>query len=52
MSLFRQGWVTILVAWLTGHPLPSGRFQPEPWPAVSPLPHPHEVALNEVIHAA
>lgn len=52
VSLFRRGWVTILVAWLRGEPLPSGRFQPEPWPAVSPLPNPHETAVNEVLDAA
>lgn len=32
VSLFRQGWVAILVALLTGDPLPlPGAFHPEPW---------------------
>jgi DDE family transposase len=31
-SVFRQGWVSILVALLNHHRLPLGRFVPEPWP--------------------
>jgi DDE family transposase len=31
-SVFRQGWITILVALLNHHRLPLGRFVPEPWP--------------------
>jgi hypothetical protein len=52
VSLFRRGWVTILVAWLQGEPLPSGRFQPEPWPAVAPLADPAELAHQEGLQAA
>jgi hypothetical protein len=37
VSVFRQGWVTLLVALLRQEPLPPGRFLPEPWPAVPPL---------------
>jgi hypothetical protein len=36
VSVFRQGWITILVALLRQEPLPLGRFVPEPWPAVPP----------------
>src|SRR5260221_13227891 len=32
VSLFRQGWIAILVALLTHGRLPTGRFVPEPWP--------------------
>jgi hypothetical protein len=32
VSVFRQGWSTILVALLNHHRLPLGRFIPEPWP--------------------
>jgi hypothetical protein len=34
VSVFRQGWVALLVALLRQEPLPEGRFIPEPWPAV------------------
>jgi hypothetical protein len=34
VSVFRQGWVALLVALLRQEPLPQGRFVPEPWPAV------------------
>ncbi len=37
VSVFRQGWVTLLVALLRQGSLPEGRFVPEPWPAVPPL---------------
>ena len=37
VSVFRQGWVKLLVALLRQDPLPEGRFVPEPWPAVPPL---------------
>jgi hypothetical protein len=33
ISIFRQGWTTILVALLRQEPLPEGRLVPEPWPA-------------------
>lgn len=34
VSVFRQGWITILVALLNQQCLPRGRFVPEPWPQV------------------
>ena len=34
VSVFRQGWVALLVAMLRQEPWPQGRFVPEPWPAV------------------
>ena len=37
VSVFRQGWVELLVALLRHDPLPQGRFVPEPWPAVPAL---------------
>jgi hypothetical protein len=37
VSVFRQGWVALLVALLRQEPLPEGRFVPEPWPVVPPL---------------
>jgi hypothetical protein len=33
VSVCRQGWMRILVAWLNQAPLPSGCFIPAPWPA-------------------
>jgi hypothetical protein len=33
VSVFRQGWVALLVALLRQEPWPEGRFVPEPWPA-------------------
>jgi hypothetical protein len=32
VSVFRQGWMAILVALLPHRRLPTGRFVPEPWP--------------------
>jgi hypothetical protein len=37
VSVFRQGWVRLLVALLRQAPLPEGRLVPEPWPVVPPL---------------
>jgi hypothetical protein len=37
VSIFRRGWIMILVAWLEQQPLPLGGFIPEPWPAISLL---------------
>ena len=37
VSVFRQGWVRLLVALLRQDSLPVGRFVPEPWPVVPPL---------------
>jgi hypothetical protein len=49
VSVFRQGWVTLLVALLRHEPLPQGRFVPEPWPVVPPLEEvpvsPHEILI-------
>src|SRR5215471_7261523 len=36
VSVFRQGWVALLVALLRQEPVPQGRFVPDPWPAVPP----------------
>ena len=50
VSVFRQGWVRLLVALLRQEPLPQGRLVPEPWPAVPPLagdPDAPEVVLPE-----
>ena len=37
VSVFRQGWVELLVALLRQEPLPQGCFVPEPWPAMPAL---------------
>jgi hypothetical protein len=37
VSVFRQGWVRLLVALRRQDPLPEGRLVPEPWPTVPPL---------------
>jgi hypothetical protein len=37
VSIFRRGWVLILVALLRQAPLPLGTFLPEPWPPVPML---------------
>ncbi len=37
VSVLRQGWGTLLVAWRRHAPMPQGRFVPEPWPVVPPL---------------
>ena len=37
VSVFRRGWILILVALLDQAPLPIGRLIPEPWPAVTTL---------------
>jgi DDE family transposase len=34
VSVFRQGWLTLMGALLRHDPLPAGRFLPEPWPAI------------------
>jgi hypothetical protein len=39
VSIFRQGWITLLVALLNQRRLPRGRFVPEPWPRAQ-YPHP------------
>jgi hypothetical protein len=49
VSVFRQGWLTILVALLNHRRLPTGRFAPEPWPSAADretnLDMPHECPL-------
>ena len=35
VSVFRHGWITILVALCNQRRLPLGRFAPEPWPQMS-----------------
>jgi hypothetical protein len=35
VSVFRQGWIAILVALLNHRRLPRGRFVPEPWPSIA-----------------
>jgi hypothetical protein len=42
VSVFRRGWICILVALLDQTPLPMGHLVPEPWPA---LPEPEEQTL-------
>jgi hypothetical protein len=37
VSVFRQGWVALLVALLRQEPLPEGRLVPEPWPTAPAL---------------
>jgi hypothetical protein len=37
VSIFRRGWITVLVALLNQAPLPLGAFLPEPWPRVPAL---------------
>ena len=32
VSVFRRGWITILMALINQRRLPRGRFKPEPWP--------------------
>jgi hypothetical protein len=50
VSVFRQGWVLILVALLNQQRLPTGRFVPEPWPTTEtkalklPVIHPMPLA--------
>ena len=39
VSVFRQGWIAILVALINQRRLPRGRFIPEPWPQ-SAIDHP------------
>lgn len=41
VSVFRQGWVTILMSLIFHEPLPLGRFIPEPWPRF-----PHVLSIN------
>ena len=53
VSVFRRGWIRILVALLDQAPLPEGRFIPEPWPAVSvPEEEAPILPVMEMPHAA
>jgi hypothetical protein len=36
VSIFRRGWLTILLALINHRSLPQGRFIPEPWPQLEP----------------
>jgi hypothetical protein len=35
VSVFRRGWITILVTLINQHHLPLGRLKPEPWPSTA-----------------
>ena len=35
VSVFRRGWIAILVTLLNQRRLPQGRFKPEPWPSAA-----------------
>jgi hypothetical protein len=50
VSIFRRGWITILVALLQQAPLPVGAFLPEPWPKVPALEASRVVPDLEVHH--
>ena len=52
VSVFRQGWVTLLVALLRHAPLPQGRFVPEPWPMVPPLEEASPASIQHLLKAA
>jgi hypothetical protein len=51
VSIFRRGWITILVALLRQAPLPLGAFLPEPWPTIPAIPDMIPIALG-VEHVA
>jgi hypothetical protein len=38
VSVFRRGWIRLIVALIRQEPLPWGRFVPEPWPRAPDLP--------------
>ena len=52
VSVFRRGWIMILVAWLNQEPLPLGSFLPEPWPTVPAIALHAPVPELEVHHHA
>lgn len=35
VSVFRRGWIRLVIAFIRHEPLPEGRFVPEPWPSAS-----------------
>lgn len=51
VSIFRRGWVEIIIALLAQRPLPLGRLCPESWPELPELPAPAP-ASAEAKHAA
>jgi hypothetical protein len=48
VSVFRRGWVALLGALLDDAPLPSGRFQPDPWPALPAHAAPAQPVFDEL----
>jgi hypothetical protein len=53
VSIFRRGWITIVVALLRQTPLPLGAFRPEPWPRVPAIEVSQGLfALEEQYHVA
>jgi Transposase DDE domain len=53
VSIFRRGWITIVVALLRQTPLPLGAFRPEPWPRVPAIEASQGLsALEERYHVA
>ncbi len=44
VSIFRRGWITMLMALINQRRLPRGRFQPEPWPSA-----PQEPTRRDII---
>jgi hypothetical protein len=52
VSIFRRGWVLILVALLNREPLPLGVFLPEPWPTVPELVYDIIVTEFGICHGA
>ena len=52
VSVFRRGLTLIWVALLHRQPLPTGRFVPEPWPAVPRLAHVTPATQEELPRAA
>ncbi len=49
VSIFRRGWITILVALLDQAPLPLGAVRPEPWPVV-PIGECHAIRPELDVH--
>jgi hypothetical protein len=52
VSLFRRGWVALLVALLNDAPLPPGRFRPGPWPALPAHATPAQPAFDDLVTVA
>lgn len=47
VSVFQQGWTTIVVTLLQHGRLPLGRWLPEPWPVVPELPEPTAASASQ-----